>query len=183
VEGSFHLWRVTLGRPGEAPEPLPSPINTDSSEVFSSLSADGRMVFSSRRDGERRIYETHLEPDGRWTEPVPLSLGDAAAPSNPALHPSGRYLVFAGVDGESSPDLYVSCASGQGWTTPVRLPEPINSRFAEFAPGFGAEYLYFTSERPGVVGAVPDGVRPPGDVYRVQTEGVEALCRSTSRAL
>ena len=67
-------------------------------------------------------------------------------------------------------------SAGQEWTTPTRLPEPINSPFTEFAPGFGGGYLYFTSERPGVSGPVPDRERPPGDVYRVRTEGVAAVC-------
>ena len=179
AEGSFNLWRLALGRSGATPEPLPFPINTDSSEVFNSISASGRMVFSSRRDGDRRIYESQVEPSGMWAEPARLSLGAAAAASNPALHPSGRYMVFARADDGGPSDLFVSCSAGQEWTMPVRLPEPINSPFTEFAPGFGGGYLYFTSERPGVRGPVPDGERPPGDVYRVRTEGVAAVCDPT----
>lgn len=171
-EGSFNLWWIPLGDDGAGPVAMPGPVNSDSSDVFNSFARDGRMVFSSRRDGYRAIYEVV----GGEVALVPLGADDDRSASNPAIHPDGELLVFASGSGDDPPDLFVSCRTDGEWGAPARLPEPINSAFTDFAPGFGPGFLYFTSERPGVVGAVPDGVRPPGDVYRTPVEHVERVC-------
>ncbi|MEM7415856.1 MAG: hypothetical protein AAF389_10200 [Gemmatimonadota bacterium] len=171
LDGSFNLWWIALGEAAPTPTPMPAPINSDSSDVFNSFARDGRMVFSSRRDGVRAVYEVV----GDEARHIPL-VEDGRSASNPAIHPTGEILVFASAAEGDPPDLYVSCRSAQGWGAPVRLEEPINSPFTDFAPGFGPGYLYFTSERPGVSGAVPDGVRPPGDVYRTPVGPIERLC-------
>ena len=174
LEGAVNLWRLALDGPDREPEVLPTPINTDSSDVFNAIAADGLMVFSSRRSGERRIYEVALgDPDA---EPALLDLGGFPSASNPTISPDGRLLVFARSEGEAPPDLYLACRDGAGWGPPLLLPAPINSEHTEFAPGFGARHLHFTSERPGIVGPMPAGERPPGDLYRTRLEPVRALC-------
>ena len=175
LDGIFNLWRLDLGSTRGTPEALPAPINTDSSEVFNAISDDGRMVFSSRRDGERRIYEVELDAPG-GPEPVLLALGDSTAASNPTLSPDGALLVFARSEGDGPPDLFLACRGPEGWGHPIRLPTPINTEYTEFAPGFGAGQLYFTSERPGMLSAVAAGERPPGDIYRTAIGPVRALC-------
>jgi hypothetical protein len=62
-----------------------------------------------------------------------------------------------------------SCRTGDGWSAPRTLPPPVNSARADFAPAIdvSGSTLYFTSERPGIVGIQPDSVRPPGDLYRI----------------
>ena len=179
--GVFNLWRLTLGDVQATPVALPAPVNTDSSDVFNSFSEDGTMVFSSRRDGVRRVYETTWD-GGVPSEPTLLSLGSGESASNPAIHRSGGLLVFARAAENGASDLHVACRQGAEWGEPVVLPEPVNSSFAEFAPSFDPAYLYFTSERPGVVGEVAGGQRPPGDIYRTPIQVVEAMCGLTSSA-
>ena len=52
--------------------------------------------------------------------------------------------------------------------TPMRSITWVNSPFADFAPAFSPDgrYLFFTSERPGIVPAQASG-RPPGDIYQI----------------
>ena len=85
------------------------------------------------------------------------------------IDPDGRFIVLSLAEGTEAADLWVSCRSATGWEQPVRLPPPINSPFAEFAPALDPSdgALLFTSERPGILGPVPDSVRPPGDIWRV----------------
>ena len=174
--GAFNLWFMERTSSGwYDPVPLPGPINSDSSDVFNSFADDGTMVFSSRRDGIRRVYSTRLGAQG-WSDPVVLRLGEMDAGSNPAISPAGNLIVISVRTEDGAPDLYVSCRSGSEWAEPRRLPEPVNSRFAEFAPGFTPTHLYFTSERPGVMEAVPDSVRPPGDIYRTPRAWIDAMC-------
>jgi len=88
----------------------------------------------------------------------------------------GSFMVIAAPGPTDTSDLYVSCRVDGAWAEPLRLPPPINSEFVDFAPGIAGEYLYFTSERPGVVGVQPDSVRPPGDIYRTELGSVAARC-------
>ena len=176
--GSFGLWYVRRIADGwSEPIALPRPVNSDSSDVFNSISSDGLMVFSSTRDGPRRIYSTRRDGEG-WSPPVPIQFGEVTEASNPAISPDGRFMVIAApVEGRGA-DLFVSCLEEGGWTQPQALPDPISSRFAELAPALTDEWLYFTSERPGVVGRRPEGVRPPGDIYRTPVRHIAGLCQS-----
>jgi dipeptidyl aminopeptidase/acylaminoacyl peptidase len=172
----FGIWFLERTDGGwSAPRALPPPIRSDSSDVFNSLARDGTMAFSSWRDGGRRVYTSRLEAGG-WSDPALVDLGAWSSVSNPAISPDGRMLVVALTEAEEAPDLFVSCRSGEGWAPPQRLAEPINSPFTDFAPGFGPDHLYFTSERPGLAPPVDEGTRPPGDIYRTPLEGLAGLC-------
>lgn len=172
----FGIWYMERNDGGwSAPQALPAPIRSDSSDVFNSLARDGTMAFSSRRDGGRRVYTSSLR-DGEWTSPEPVEVGAWSSVSNPAISPDGRMLVVAATEAEEPPDLYVSCRTGAGWEELQRLVEPVNSPFADFAPGFGPDHLYFTSERPGIVPPGDEGTRPPGDIYRTPLDGLVGLC-------
>lgn len=176
AEGSDNLWMVERTIDGwGTPVPLPRPMNSDSSDIYTSLTAAGELFFSSTRGGERRIYSAPPVGDG-WGEPVLLELGDIPRQGNPAVSPDGELLVFAATGPLGGADLFVACREGTGWRSAILLPEPINSRWTEFAPGIAGETLYFTSERPGMVESVPEGERPPGDLYRTELGAVRALC-------
>lgn len=174
---SFSTWYVERRADGSWSAPIDPgvPVNSDSSDVFVSSTHDGDVVFSSTRHGPRDVFITR-ETAGRWSAPV--ALGVAGAPGNPAVSPSGRWLVFTrDVPGRGA-DLFVSCRTMTGFGPAVAMPTPINGAYADFAPAFDAteRWLFFTSERPGMVGPQPDGVRPPGDLYRVRWEEVAPRC-------
>ena len=66
------------------------------------------------------------------------------------------------------------------WTGPVNLGIPVNTSDAEFAPfiSHDMKWLYFTSERLGIVKDVPVGIRRPGDIYRVKLKNIVPLKRA-----
>ncbi len=176
LSGSFDLWYVDRTPDGwSSATVLPPPINTDSSDVFNSFTSDGVMAFSSRRDGVRRVYATHRSGEG-WSEPELQRFGGTDAASNPAIARDGSFIVVATNPTGGPSDLHVSCATDTGWSDLIVLPEPINSPFGELAPALASDWLYFTSERPGIVGPQPEGVRPPGDIYRTATSYLRTLC-------
>lgn len=175
---SFNTWYVDrlVSGWGEPVDPG-APLNSDSTDIFVSATRAGTVVFSSARRGPTSIFEA-LPHGGGWREPVALDLTPADGVGNPAISPSGRFMVLVrGTQGRGG-DLFFSCRTASGWTPLVPLPEPINSRWTEFAPSVDAaeQTLYFTSERPGIVGAQPDSVRPPGDLYRVPLSGSGVHC-------
>jgi hypothetical protein len=56
------------------------------------------------------------------------------------------------------------------WSPARNLGPAVNSPFADFAPAFSPDgkYLFFTSERPGIVPTPATGARPPGDIYQIE---------------
>lgn len=170
ADTSYNTWFVDRTAAGWSEPVNPgSPLNSDSADVFVSMSRAGELFFSSNRDGTRRIY-TSSSTGGQWTTPVAIDLGEAAAGAgNPMISPDGRVLLVMARLPSREADIMYSCRTGQGWTAPQPLPAPVNSPRADFAPAIdgSGHMLYFTSERPGIVGAQPDSVRPPGDIYRI----------------
>lgn len=175
--GDFDLWVAERGPEawGE-PRRLGAEVNSEASEIFASASRDGRLVFGSTRDGPMRAYEAR-ERDGSWEAPRPLRFGRETRGGNPAISPDGSALVFVLEREGSAAELFAACRRGEEWSAPRRLPRPVNSEFADFAPAFGpaGEWLYFTSERPGIAGPRPADVRAPGDLYRVRLADLD-LC-------
>ncbi len=107
-----------------------------------SLSADGRfLIFSSDRpggQGNRDLYVCFKTKSGKWSNPRNLgevinSKGDDEAPF---FHPDGMTLYFMsdGHPGMGSSDLFLSKTNDfKGWSTPLNLGYPINTRHKEGA--------------------------------------------------
>ncbi len=176
-EARFTTWYVDrVGDGWGAPVDPGPPLNSTLGDVFVSIARDGLLTFTSSRQGASRVFSSR-QVDGRWPTPEPVSFGTVTESGNPAIAPSGRFLVMVRVLAGGSPDLFVSCRTARGWDEPRALPA-VNSPFADFAPYIdaGEQMLYFTSERPGVVAAPATGMRPPGDLYRMPIDGAGIRC-------
>jgi Tol biopolymer transport system component len=180
--GDYNTWYVDRTDSGwSEPTVLGDPVDTESQEVFVSLDRDRNLFFASNRDGVQRIYRSAWA-DGRHGAPeaVEFDLNLADGGGNPLVTPDGRRIVFVSTaeGGLGGADLYVSCQTSGTWSPAVNLGPDVNSRWADFAPAITPDgrYLIFTSERPGIVAAVPEGERPPGDLLYVPLARVEAMC-------
>ncbi len=177
---SFSTWYVDRAGSGwgEPIDPGP-PLNSDSSDAFVSVSRAGDLYFSSTRQGEQAVYVSRLS-GGHWAVPVRVLLYPPAdGAGNPMISPDGRVLLVTQRNRDGDTDIMYGCfREGRGselperdgnWTDLRALPAPVNSPKLDFAPAIDAAgtTLYFTSERPGIVPAPPDSVRPPGDIYRI----------------
>jgi|CXWL01.1.fsa_nt_gi hypothetical protein len=95
------------------------------------------------------------------------------------LSPDGTLLVVASTEmpGFGASDLYVLRRTAAGWSDPVNLGSSVNGGYSEFAPSFSPDgaTLYFTSERPGIVGTFPPNERRPGDLYEIAVADVPSL--------
>lgn len=180
--GDFDIWYVerTRGGWGEPVRPG-APLNSDSAEFFVSTTRHGELYFTSARAGPLRVYRARRE-GAAWRTPEAVPFDAPASPGNPLVGPDGTYLVFVAAGPDGSPDLWVRCRRDGAWGEAIRLPAPVNSPHADFAPGLDPTdgSLLFTSERPGMAGPRPDSVRPPGDLYRSSVRPAER-CRRTGR--
>jgi Tol biopolymer transport system component len=178
----FNTWSVEREGGGwSEPVALPEPLNTASQETFVSADREGTLYFGSDRDGTQRIWRSR-RIDGEYEAPrlVSFAMNLQGGGGNPWISTSGKLLIFVGSrPGGNDADLYSTCLGESGWVPARNLGPVVNSEFADFAPSLTPDgrHLFFTSERPGVVRAVAEGERPPGDLYRVQLDALELPCR------
>ena len=121
-------------------------------EYAPSISADGKtIIYESNRDGYYKLYESVKDEAGNWSEPVPLtsvnSFGDSTdLIGGPSISFDGNTLYFfASIGIGESEDIYVSNRTLDGWSTPEKLPSPINTSGYEAFPSISADgrELYF----------------------------------------
>ncbi len=138
------------------------------------ISADeSLLLFTSRRASSY----SEILPDGQYAERIYSSLKENEQwkkakslkeifrkPGHEAgvclsIDETELYIYRNDIDGSN---LYVSNHDGSNWSEPVKLPEPINSRYNETHASISPDKstLYFTSNREGGLGGL--------DIYRVR---------------
>jgi len=149
------------------PVNLGDSINSPNSEYLPSLTADEQtLVITVRRPGdentigsenaeEEDFYISH-KLNGIWTKarkmPAPLnSHGNEGAQ---AISPDGQFMIFTACDrndGQGSCDLYFSRKTGDKWSKPVNMGEPVNTPYWESQPSISSDgrTIYFASSRKG----------------------------------
>lgn len=175
----YGLWYVerSAGEWAGDPHRIHS-VESPGSDVFCTLTSTGVLYFSSRAEGKPRVLMAARPKGDAWhaPQPVDLGLGDASV-GNPLIAPDESFLIFTAdlPGGFGAVDLYMSRRKQDGsWGKPVLLPEPINSKWRDFAPALSPDgrALFFTSERPGMVPEEVEG-RRPGDIYWVRFSALE----------
>lgn len=161
-----------LDAPGRTPEVFaPGVVSTDDSiELNGVISPDGRELFFTRVDPDRRfVMHRSRWVDGRWTEPeaveaFPGGAGDTAV--DMTYSADGNELVFLGrgPGGVTDPpglDLWRMRREGDGWSLAEVIPPPVSTEHGESYPCLVADgSLYFSSGRPGGLGE--------SDIWRAQ---------------
>ena len=137
--------------------PVPQIINICSNisdEFAPSLSADGRtLLYQSNKDGEYKLYESKKQPNGLWSEPLPLTeinnFGKAKdLVAGPSISYDGNMLYFCASyeKGMGDLDIYYSVRNGDAWSKPTNIGKPINSSGYEGFPCISSDgnKMYFT---------------------------------------
>jgi hypothetical protein len=147
-------WSTTSGW-GQGPDASPA------------FTPDGKTVYFTHADGEKRtIMVSHLH-QGRWSAPTIAVFSGQWRDIEPAMAPDGSYLVFVSnrpiVDGGKVLDGYFGGAvrpgkggnlwrvdrTGSGWSEPVRLPDIVNGQSAIYSPAVARNgNLYFAQPDP-----------------------------------
>ena len=144
---------------GEAPVPLPPPLNGFKFQYFPDLTADNRFLLFTGRpaasSGED-LYVSRQNKDGSMGEPQPISpaINSSYNEGAGSISGDGKTLVFASCDRPKAIgncDLYISRRTGNNWSTPINLGLNVNSAEWDSQPSLSADgrTLYFTSTRRG----------------------------------
>jgi Tol biopolymer transport system component len=171
-EDDFNIWVVQRAAGGgwSEPRPLPSPVNTNSPEIHSSVTADGTLYFASARpggSGRSDIYRATMR-NGEYTEAMNLGppINSEQSQTDLYVRPDGRLMILVITDhpdGFGGDDLYVSYLRDGRWSEPRNLGPAVNTPDYEYGPAVSADGadLYFTSHR-----------GETGDIYRISLEAL-----------
>jgi hypothetical protein len=138
--------------------PEPFPYNNEEYNMGQpSLSQDGNTIyFASDIPGGLGDYDIYksVYKNGEWT--VPVNLGNKINTSgkelSPFFHSSGRlYFSTNNFNSDKNLDIYYSDFTEGYWSKSVRMEEPINTKFNDYAfiCDNSMENGFFTSNRKG----------------------------------
>ncbi len=199
-ERGYRIWYVNReGNSWGAPVALPAEINNSDMHYVAPVRSGALYIAGIREDSNNQgdIYKIPFT-NGAWQAPV--NLGPTINAPNihdttPYVGPDESYMIYAtsrqgGIGGL---DLYITFRTGDVWSTPKLLPEPINSRVRDFCPiaSPDGQWLYFSSDRgfadaplkaPLNYDAVKKLLNGPGnsvgDAYRTSLPALLAWARS-----
>ncbi len=151
------------------PRNIGAPINSQQWESQPSIASNGNALYfvrgGTRGQGQKDIYVSERQKDGRWAQPYKLeSINTLDNETAPCIHPDGRTLYFSsdGLAGMGGYDLYVSKKENGTWTKAQNLGFPINTKGQEEAIAVNRKgtIAYLASDRPGGYGSL--------DIYSFQ---------------
>jgi hypothetical protein len=133
-------------------------ISIDENSIFFTsrrLRADSsNLLIIDRETGGfyEDIYVSYKNREGEWQEPELLNINSDVHNATMNVSPNGQTLYLYRDDEGGS--IYESTLVGESWTTPVKMPEPINSSGWETHLSASADgnLVYFISDRKGSIG-------------------------------
>jgi hypothetical protein len=153
---NFYIWAATKTAKGwEGPRPLEGAVNSEGSQVFASMAANGNLYFTSdRKNGEFDIYRSRLV-NGKYKDAEdlgPAMNGEGIWSLEALIAPDESYLLIGSFGRQPSfgnSDLFISYNQNGVWSKPKNLGPIINTQAREYSPRVTADgkWFIFTSEQ------------------------------------
>lgn len=157
--GATHTNGSATGLPVDGqPAIMFAPGVVSTGDVFAStFTPDGRtVVFTKFSPPTPMALLSSTYAGGTWTSPVVLPFSGTYRDLDPAFSPDGSRLYFSSArpsgptpaDTATGVDTWYVDRTGNGWSAPVRLPEPVNDAETDMYPSVTRRgVLYFDSFR------------------------------------
>lgn len=148
-------------------------VNTIYDDYFPSITADGQYISTTvllpavaffnepdvKHFQEDMYMSKWMGDDWSFSEPLSAPINTQGNEGSQSFSADGRYMFYVQCDNREnvgSCDIYYSIRQGDGWSLPMNIGEPANSRYWESNPvlSAAADRLYFTSKRPGGIGEI-----------------------------
>ncbi len=170
MERGFSLIRQKKDTLWDFPEPVTiKDYYTITSDVSLTMSFDGKILILSATRFDSKgmdLYVCFKTGNNQWSAPTHMgsTINSDKRETTPFLSEDHTTLFFSSNRWNTTGgnDIFMSKRQDETWTNwsePIRLTEPINSKYDESQPYFNmtSGYLYFTSKRDG-----------SSDIYRVK---------------
>ncbi len=130
-------------------------VNTEHSEFYPTLVADGSLYFVSDRPSElgpRNLYRASCRADGTFNAAVPLGppINTEHEKGDTYVAPDESFMIFKSNsrEGFGSGDLFIAFRTPDGgWTEPKNMGPMINSKELEFCPMVSPDGRWFSFSR------------------------------------
>lgn len=152
----YDIWRIHPRPDGSwtSPENVEA-VNSDSTEYYVSLAANGNLYFASNRQGSSGSHDIYVSRyvNGHHTKPENLgpAINSAKMEHDPMIAPDERYLLFTSVDrkdSHGSGDLYYSRRNADGtWAPAQNMGARFNTDTYEYCSYLtpDGKYLFYSS--------------------------------------
>ncbi len=138
-------------------EPVAFPFNNESYNIgHPSISKDGNtLYFASDMPGGYGSFDLYVSylKKGTWTAPKNLGkeINSEYSELFPFIHSSGRLYFSSNNNGSKTFDIFFSDNTSDEWQKPVKMYEPVNSAYNDFAfiCDSTTENGFFSSDRKG----------------------------------
>jgi len=152
-----NLWYVERQPDGNWGKPVhvDGTLNNGAMLYHPTVAENENIYFSAHRKDSGKFYQIYVVRPTKtgYTAPQRLDLGNVKHNRmDPSIAPNGRFLVYAGNEGDStgSADIYIVFRQKDGsWNKPERLAGDVNSGALENSPTLGQKFgvLYVSSQR------------------------------------
>lgn len=144
---------------------LSYPLNQFKLQYFPVLTADGKRLFFTKRDGlsaklDENIYFSDHDGDV-WSKPESISelINTKYNEGTCTISADGNLLIFTSCNTPASLgscDLYITARVDGDWQSPVNMGRNVNTRFWDSQPSLSADgsLLFFSSNRPEGEGGI-----------------------------
>jgi Tol biopolymer transport system component len=145
------IWVVERSGEGwKAPQNLGLPLNSDDTELYSSVSNAGNIYYGIRNEG-LNIFKATKNADGYTVQKLGDQINSPYRDGDPFISPDEDYMIFCSnrPGGYGNMDLYISFQEKGEWSDPINLGPSINSPQSDYAPTVSADQkiFVFTSGR------------------------------------
>ncbi len=152
----YDIWRIHPNADGtwSAPENVEG-VNSDSTEYYVSLAANGNLYLASTRKGGYGGLDLYVSKlvNGKYTSPENLgpSINTTTDEHDPLITPDEQSIIFTSYNragGYGEADLYYSQKDNHQWLTAKNMGRQFNTPTYEYCPNFSPDgkYFFYSSE-------------------------------------